>query len=994
MGFVVFLFGLLALGGTTQFYVHAQNAEESTPEEVVQTEETLEQQDETASTSQDGDQGEGTEGTEDADTEEEEQASEEDGEGKEEDVTDDSTDAEVDVLVDTGDATADLTNTTTQNTNETDSNIVASSSDTDIATGTDTTVATGTPATNISETTVTNDNNAEVNFEGEVTADTGTNTANTNNGSATIQTGDAVSSANVVNVINTNIFNSTGLFYFLNMIMGNISLDMRNWFSVLTGGTPVSGGCVLGEECPDIETTVTINNTNNAVVNNDVSVTANTGYNSAGASKGDASIHTGDAYASANVLNLVNTNITDSNYLLMTVNNFNAGSGNIVFPGASWFNELLAQGGNSAVGSQTTVTNNNTSNITSSTTVGADTGGNTATGSQTSIETGNAVADATIVNKVNQNIFGNSLSLLFRIHGDWAGEIFGLPEGMSWRDTDDGVEIFFDESGHATAPAGSTDNLSVTNNNTAEIHNNVSVFALTGDNEVEADGDATIQTGDATAAANIMNVVNTNVLGRNWVLAIFNIFGDWDGNITFGQPDLWVGARALDSGALRGGSCFSYEVTINNLGDGDASDVVLSGVYNKDQQTVEISATNGTGTDGQIQYRVGDLDAGDTSVIILPVCLSGSVSPRTTVTTEFVVDSAEEDADEANNRDIIGVTTLGGVGGTLLQGPAKLTITKTADQETVLASSSVTYEITITNTGDPVYNALLVDMIYDETGKAVHEQRWGLDTIKKHETIVVSYEAFFNGSTTPGVYTNKAFISGTERHADYESGRGNPVDSPVASVAVTVTANEEEVTPKVCSPLLSTYIKYLDENNDPQEVGKLQFFLRTVEGFNNLIVNNMYDVNTYNAVRDFQVRYADSILAPWGMTTPSGYVYFTTQKKINEIWCSDLDFSLTEEQKSEIDEFKTRTRNFIDRRIDIPEEETERFGVTPTPNVPTTHIALAVESEPIRAEDITPPTPKPTQVAAVSDSLASPSTQGLWSTVRNRITSSLSWLPF
>ena len=956
MGFVVLLFGLLALSGTTQFYVHAQNSEE-------QTLETVEQPEETASTTQDGDQGEATANTEDAVT------GGEDGELPE---------AEGDVLVDTGNATSELTSTTTQNTNETDATVA-----TDTATGT-------------SETTVTNDNNAEVDFGGEVTAETGSNTATTSSGSATIHTGDAVSSTNVVNVINTNIFNSTGLFYFLNMLLGNISLDMRNWFSVLTGDTPVEGGCVLGEECPDSETTVTINNTNNAVVNNDVTVTANTGNNGASASAGDASVHTGDAYASANVLNLVNTNITDSNYLLMTVNNFDAGTGNIIFPGADWFNELLAQGSNPAVGSQTIVTNTNTSNITSSTTAGADTGGNTASGSQASIETGNAVADATVVNKVNQNIFGNSLSLLFRIHGDWAGEIFGLPQGMSWRETADGVEIFFDESGFATAPAGSTDNLTVTNNNTAEINNNVSVFALTGDNEVAADGDATIKTGDATAAANIVNVVNTNVLGRNWVLAIFNIFGDWSGNITFGQPDLWVGTRALDSGALQGGSCFSYEVTINNLGDGDASDVILSGVYNKNQQTIEISAANGTSTGSQLRYRVGDLDAGDTSVVILPVCLSGSVSPQTTFTTEFEVDSAEEDADEANNREVIGVTTLGYVGGGALRlGPAKLTITKTADQETVLASSSVTYEITITNKGDPVYNALLIDTIYDEAGKPVHEQRWGLDVIKSHETIVVSYDAFFNGSTTPGVYTNKAFISGTDRHPDYKTSLGNAVDSPVASVAVRVSANEEEVTPKVCSPLLTTYIKYLDENNNPQEVGKLQFFLRTIEGFKNLTINNTYDEDTYNAVRDFQVRYADTVLAPWGMTTPSGYVYFTTQKKINEIWCSDLDFSLTDEQKSEIEEFKKRTRNFIERSIDIPEGEFERFGVAPIDTTPTKHIATAVESEPIRDEDVVPPTPKPTQVVAtVHESVASPSTRGLWSAVRNRITSSFSWLPF
>ena len=949
LGIAVLLFGLLALGGTTQLYVYAQSAEEPVVTEDV-------------SSAQTGDAGAETPDTTDAEN------ATSDGSSANI-VTDDGT-----ALIATGNATSDLTDTTAQNTNET----VATTPDN-------------------SETVVTNDNDATIDTDGAVTADTGANTA-TGGSSADIQTGDAVSSANVVNVINTNIFNSTGLFYFLNMLLGNISLDVRNMFSILTGNTPVEGGCVLGEECPDDETTVTITNTNNAVVNNDVSVTASTGANNASASTGDASIQTGDAYASANVLNLVNTNITDSNYLLMTVNNFDAGSGNVIFPGADWFYDLLAQGSNSAAGSQTTVTNLNTAEVTSSTTVTADTGDNTATGTGASIDTGNADANTTIVNKVNQNIFGNSLSFLFRIHGNWAGEIFGLPEGMSWRDTGDGVEIYFDESGTATAPAGSTDNLTVTNNNTAQINNNVSVFALTGDNEVTASsGDATIETGDATAAANIVNVVNTNVLGRNWVLAIFNIFGDWDGNITFGQPDLWIGARALNSGDLRGGSCFEYEVTVNNLGDAEAHDVVLSGVYNKQNQNVEISATHGSSTAGQLQYRMGNIKSGKSSVVILPVCLSGSIHGQTTVTTEFEVSGTEDDADEANNREVIGVTTIAsGGGGALRLGPAKLTITKTADQETVLASSSVTYEITITNKGDPVYNALLIDTIFDEAGKPVHEQRWGLDVIKSHETIVVSYDAFFNGSTTPGVYTNKAFVSGTERHPDYETSLGNAVDSPVASVAVRVSANKEEVTPKVCSPLLTTYIKYLDKNNNPQEVGKLQFFLRTIEGFKNLVVNNTYDEDTYNAVRDFQVRYADTVLEPWGMTTPSGYVYFTTQKKINEIWCSDLDFSLTDEQKSEIDEFKTRTRNFIERSIDIPEEEFERFGVAPTETAPTTHIAVATEPEPvvIPAAKETPVVTRPvssTQVATVAETRI---TGNLWSTLRNRITSSFSWLPF
>jgi hypothetical protein len=952
---VVLFVGLLTLGGTANIY--AQNAGDAP---IVQTETTSEEtaQENTQETTQEntdeqvGDPGDSTPNTPNS-TDATDTPS-----GTE--VTDDTAE------IDTGDATSDLDTTTIENSNDT---------------------TTETPSE--SDTTVTNDNNAEANTNGEVTAETGDNTA-IGGGSAEIETGNAVSTANVVNVINTNIFNSTGLFYFLSMLLGNISLDFRNMFSILTGDTPVEGGCALDEPCANSDTTVTILNTNNALVNNDIAVTASTGGNTASASAGDASVQTGDAYASANVLNLVNTNITDSNYLLLTVNNFDAGSGNIIFPGADWFYDLLAQSQAMSAGSQTTVTNTNDATVNTTATVDANTGENNATGTTATVTTGDATAGATVVNHVNQNIFGNSISFLFRIHGSWAGDIFGLPEGMSWRETGDGVEIYFDEAGGATAPAGSTDNLSVTNTNSAIVNNNVSVFALTGENEVSApDGSASVETGDAMASANVVNIVNTNVLGRNWILAIFNIFGDWDGNIAFGQPDLWIGARALNSGALRGGSCFDYEVTVNNLGDARANNVVLRGVYDKLQQTFDTFTLD---TKGRMSYTIGRIDAGGTSVVTLPVCLSGSVRGQNTITTEFEVLSFEDDADDANNREVIGVTTAAGGGGALLISPPNLTITKTADREVVAASSSVTYEITITNTGSPVYSSLLVDTIYNEEGKPVHEQRWGLDTIQSNETIMISYEAFFEESTTPGIYTNKAFVSGADRPQDSRGDQGSPVHSPVATADIEVVA-ATALTPKVCTPLLSTYIAYLEEN-DPEEVGKLQFFLHTLEGFSSVGITNIYDEVTYNAVHEFQRRYESDILEPWGMTQSSGYVYLTTQKKINEIWCSDLDFSLTDAQKKEIEEFKYRTRNYIKRNVEVPTEEFTRFGLTPTENSTNDTSRIAVEAIPSiqRPEENT--LVQQNNVAAVNQAFTSKTTQSFWASVRNRIMPSLSWLHF
>lgn len=882
--------------------------------------------------------------------------------------------------VDTGDATSELTGTTIENTNETTAN-----------------------ASGTSETTVSNDNDAEATTTAELVSGTGTNTAQ-GESSASIETGDAAASANVVNVVNTNVFNSTGLFYFLSMIMGNTSLDLRNLFSILTGNTPTQeGGCSLEGPCDNGNTTVSISNTNNAVVENNLTLAATTGGNSASASNGSAEISTGDAFASANVVNVVNTNITDTNYLLLTLNGFSPDSSNVIFPSASWFYDLLSLGTGVANGSQTTVSNINNATVTNTIATDADTGGNSATGSDATIQTGDATAGASVVNQVNQNIFGNSISFLFNIQGSWSGEIFGLPEGMSWRETGSGVEIFFDNPATASAITGGANNLSVANTNNAVVSNNISLVALTGDNEVSADGDASIRTGDAQASASVVNVVNTNILGRNWVLAIFNIFGDWDGNIAFGQPDLWIGARALAPSNLRGGSCFEYEVTVNNLGDARANNVMLQGAFNKDQQTIEKLSEN---ANGNMRYAMGSIGAGESSAVVLPVCLSGSVGGQTTVATELSVASTEDDADYANNKEIIAVTTARGGGGKLAVTATDLSVLKTADKQTISASSSVTYEITIKNEGHPIYNSLLVDTIYDEHGKTIHEQRWGLDTILENETIVVSYEAFFNGSTAPGVYTNQAFISGSkDKNPDPTGEKDTSIDSPIASVDVTVTPFVEGTT-AVCTPLLTTYIRQLGEN-DKKEVGELQFFLRTMAGFDSVEITNTYDTTTYDAVRSFQERYAEEILAPWGMSEPSGYVYYTTQKKINEIWCEDLDFSLSDEQKKEIETFKTRTKNFIERNVEVPEGEFDHFGYAPVEDTEPV-VAKEDEQEVIQliAENTSaskPVTPSQdqagtvavqSQVASVNDVYTTLGLKNIWGSIRNSIASSFSWLSF
>jgi hypothetical protein len=100
---------------------------------------------------------------------------------------------------------------------------------------------------------------------------------------------------------------------------------------------------------------------------------------------------------------------------------------------------------------------------------------------------------------------------------------------------------------------------------------------------------------------------------------------------------------------------------------------------------------------------------------------------------------------------------------------------------------------------------------------------------------------------------------------------------------------------------LRDYLK-IDWNNDPVEVLKLQFFLNKFEG-ENLSFTNVFDESTFGAVQRFQNKYFDDILKPWGHTAPTGFVYITTKKKINEIYCN-TSITLSQADQQEINAFR------------------------------------------------------------------------------------------
>lgn len=687
---------------------------------------------------------------------------------------------------------------------------------------------------------VSNENNAEVDNEATIEAGTGSNTANNNN-NVSINTGNAVASANILNVVNTNIFNSAGFFLFLSNLLGFIGdVDLReyNLFTPTSGETATEnartsvqedeGECPLG--CDEILID-TINNNSETTIINDVVVRAVTGDNELVGNSGTGSVNTGDAYAAANLINIVNTNIIDSNYLLLTFNNFGDWDGDVVFPSADIFTSLFGGNGGRLSG---TISNTNTALIDNTVSTEAETGGNTAEsdGGISAIETGDASSQTNIINQVNMNLLGvGSFTILFRVHGEWMGDVFGAPDGMSWQETQDGVQLVFDPEGSLSSLASSAVP-NITNNSTSTILNNVQVLALTGDNKIESDGDADafVTTGDAYASVNIINVANTNVIGQNWLFAIFNIFGDWTGNISFGRPDLWIGGLAEVESNPGPNSNVIYRYTVRNFGDATATDVRIRHYF--DSEKISFSSDDpSTGVyinSNELEWSIGDIPAGDTKEVTYKARISSDIPMgESLITSSADVTSFEPDDNPIDNTELLSFSVFrsnpalsSGTRVTYTPSP-NLKITKTNFAvEAITASSTLDYTIVIINDGaGSAYDALLEDILMDEDGNIIYRETWELDEIYPGEEIEVTYTTFFNDATEPGIYTNYAKVYALGGHPTFFYGYNGDSDKVESSIEV-IAPLEEDIEQEPLVEIISESVEINGGNDVTEEAGE------------------------------------------------------------------------------------------------------------------------------------------------------------------------------
>lgn len=115
--------------------------------------------------------------------------------------------------------------------------------------------------------------------------------------------------------------------------------------------------------------------------------------------------------------------------------------------------------------------------------------------------------------------------------------------------------------------------------------------------------------------------------------------------------------------------------------------------------------------------------------------------------------------------------------------------------------------------------------------------------------------------------------------------------STATSTRPTATTTPATTTPAACSALITKIpMRQGLASNDAEQVKALKGFLNGEMG-TTLAVDGSFDAATTLAVNAFQLKYAGDILAPWGLTQPTGVVYLLSQWKINMLHCPALNLT-------------------------------------------------------------------------------------------------------
>ncbi len=654
---------------------------------------------------------------------------------------------------------------------------------------------------------------------------------------------------------------------------------------------------------------VTITTTQDLVMENEGESIAETGENEAVSKDSGASVKTGNADAFGYLISLFNVAVTNSTGSLLFLKNPLSTELDFTDRIMNMFNNLMGEsdGGCSLSGCSLAdavlnIITDNSAEVTNDLVVRAGTGTNTATSDAglASIDTGNASAFGGIVNFGNLQIVDSRyMIILMANQGNLSGNIV-LPDSSFFQTLSTGAKFGANSSFAA--------------NNTADVTNNGTANALTGTNTGTASStqeNAQISTGNANSDSTAMNFVNQ--IGAP-VCFIVNVGGKWQGNVVR-LPDGFSREKTNYGELICGAGTNSSREGVRGL---HATTTNYAKVLNN--AIVEATTGNNTAAGAAAKIKTGDADAFVQILNVLNQSIIGqdwifalfTVSGDWQGNLVFGPDPAGPGSDPLTQvaGQILSSTDSGSSGGSpggYISNP-NVTIEKTANIVKASAPAKVDYQIVVKNNkgGGAIYRAKLADTLKGPDGSRVYARHWVLDTIKDGEEVTVKYTVEYNTGIPYGVYNNTAKLTGFKNESIYVF--PEPIETATDSVDVQVDEKSDVVAVKdgpQCVPLLQSYMK-VGKPGDMEDVKDLQNFLNKWEG-EAIDVNGIFDYITVAAVKRFQAKYSGEILTPWGVTEPTGNVYYTTQRKINDLYCVDGDtFGFSEAQLNEINSFKNR----------------------------------------------------------------------------------------
>lgn len=525
----------------------------------------------------------------------------------------------------TGDATSGSSADTSANTTNVDTTSSATSTD---STG-------DLPGGGVTETTVDLGNTLNATTTASSTANTGENVGNDPDG-VNIFTGEGISSVFDVLTYNIALVNSAGEIMLLqNPLASDLDLRARiaNVFKNLTGDP---GACTL-TVCEVTDALFNYIGDNIGDVERNTYAGCNSGQNIGTAEDGAVLIDAGDCTSSNLTVTIGDLTAIHSRYLIILMNQVGDLEGDIVLPEPSFFEGLRAGGG---IGQNSTLNIDNKADATNNGTSTAASGDNTAAGTGASdIDTGNALSHAftgTFANQINP-----PSCFIVSVGGTWNGDIYQIPEGFD-RETTPYADII---CGRGKASGDILENVNISQTNYAKVLVNAIAEATTGGN-TGTGHDVTIKSGDAQSFLYILNILNTTLIGQDWLFGLFTVSGNWDGDLTFGaRPDAGPAEQAAGQIVSGSGSSSSYwskatatsnvtltktasepvvsspsvvEYTLTLKNNGNA----LSGAKLRDTLINPLGATVGVQT-----WDLGNVKAGEEIVIKYSIEFKGSLVP-------------------------------------------------------------------------------------------------------------------------------------------------------------------------------------------------------------------------------------------------------------------------------------------------------------------------------------------------------------------------------